>query len=95
MNQKKYILHNIIDKKASGHRGHFFNTIKKYGGQTIFEETNNIISDIHLGESGHRVQFELFYEYINNQINKVRKSSQNISKLYIFAFLKQTQRSIL
>jgi len=69
LNQKKYILHNIIDKKASGHRGHFFNTIKKYGGQTIFEETNNIISDIHLGESGHRVQFELFYEYINNQIN--------------------------
>ena len=29
------------------------------------EETNNVIEDVHLGESGHRVQFELFYEYIN------------------------------
>lgn len=65
LNQKKYILHNVIDKKAPGYRGHFFNTIKKYGGQTVFEETNNVIEDVHLGESGHRVQFELFYEYIN------------------------------
>ena len=66
LNQKKYILHNIIDKKAPGQLGYFFNTIKKYGGQTISEETNNVIWDIHLGESGHRAQFELFYEYINN-----------------------------
>lgn len=65
LNQKKYILHNIIDKEAPGQLGSFFNTIKKYGGQTISEETNNIIPDIHLGESGHKVQFELFYEYIN------------------------------
>ena len=65
LNQKKYILHNIIDKKAPGQLGSFFNTIKKYGGQTISEETNNTIPDIHLGESGHRVQFELFYDYIN------------------------------
>jgi hypothetical protein len=66
LNQKKYIIHNIIDKNVEGYRKDFFNTIKIYGGQTISEETNSIIKDGHLGESGHRVQFELFYEYIVN-----------------------------
>lgn len=36
------------------------------GGQTINEETNCEIPDHHFGELGHKVQGELFYEYIIN-----------------------------
>jgi hypothetical protein len=64
---KKYILHDIIKYTRDSYRnvgGDFFKTIIDNGGQTIFEETKRKISDFHLGGSGHRVQFELFYEYL-------------------------------
>ena len=42
---------------------------KHYGGNSvakIIEETDNLIDDHHLGEKGHKVQAELFYEHIKN-----------------------------
>jgi hypothetical protein len=41
-----------------------FSEIFRRNGLRIKEETNDIINDIHMGESGHRVQAELFYDYI-------------------------------
>ena len=43
-----------------------FRVIHDYGGKRISEETNGIIEDAHMGESGHRVQAELFYNHIIN-----------------------------
>jgi hypothetical protein len=41
--------------------------IIKMGGKTIFEETDGKVIDmIHLGESGHIIQSELFYNYITS-----------------------------
>jgi hypothetical protein len=59
---KKYILSDQI---------HLYNNnlrqiITKKGGLTITEETNGFIDDHHLGESGHKVQSELFYKHIIN-----------------------------
>jgi hypothetical protein len=35
------------------------------GGETIYMETNHVVEDdTHLGEKGHKIQAELFYEYI-------------------------------
>jgi hypothetical protein len=58
---KKYLLNNLISDKKN-----VFNIIQKNGGKTINEETNSEIPDNHLGESGHRVQAELFYKHIKN-----------------------------
>ena len=52
------------DEKYIGAGGYFFETISHYGGKTVQEETNYECTDNHLGESGHRVQSELFYNYI-------------------------------
>jgi len=42
--------------------------IIKMGGKTIESETNGIVNDpVHLGESGHIVQSELFYDYIKSR----------------------------
>jgi len=41
-----------------------FNLVYNMGGQTIFQETNDEISDGHLAESGHKIMAELFYNHI-------------------------------
>ena len=56
---KKYIKNNV------------FNIIQKNGGKTINEETEGKIPDNHLGESGHKVQAELFYNHIKNGKEKL------------------------
>ena len=65
---RKYILSDIVlfegNHVLNGIGGPFFKMIKNYGGKTIFEETDGFVPDNHLGASGHRVQSELFYEYI-------------------------------
>lgn len=67
LNQKKYIINDLIvfkDEKYIGAGGYFFETISHHGGKTVQEETNYECTDNHLGESGHRLQSELFYNYI-------------------------------
>ena len=67
LHQKKYILHDKVEYTKHRYRnvgGDFCNMIYNNGGQNIIEETEHKLHDFHLGESGHRVQFELFYEYI-------------------------------
>lgn len=47
----------------------FFKLIRFYGGGTISYETNGFVPDIvHLGEEGHRIQAELFYNHIKKYI---------------------------
>lgn len=60
--EKKYLLNNLIS-----HTNNVFNIIQKNDGKTINEETNGEIPDNHLGESGHKVQAELFYNHIKNE----------------------------
>jgi len=44
-----------------------FGVIDKYGGGTIYEDTDGNVQDIyHLGETGQEIQAELFYNYIKN-----------------------------
>lgn len=66
--QKKYILHDIITPrqyKKNYHGGDFMSMIMDKGGETIYMETNHVVEDdTHLGEKGHKVQAELFYEYV-------------------------------
>lgn len=73
-----YILHDEIEKlpleipPSSNHHGFvrmglkrtMFDVIFKHGGSTIYDETNGVVPDGHLGEHGHRIQYELFYKYI-------------------------------
>lgn len=47
------------------HGKNFFWLINFYGGKTISQECEPHLYDMHLGEKGHQVQFELFYKYIN------------------------------
>lgn len=72
LHQKKYIINDLIVEKdplfSDDVGGTFFKTIRKYGGMIVKEETNGNCTDTHLGESGHRVQFELFYDYIIKNI---------------------------
>ena len=71
-NQKKYILHDVFTRTPEPNRnlgGMFFETIFSYGGQTPRMETNNAIPDTHLGESGHKVQSELFIQYLEKHCN--------------------------
>lgn len=67
---KKYILSDTLELGTYGHLhmgGDMMCHIIKMGGQTIFDETNGIVKDwVHLGESGHVIQSELFYEYIRS-----------------------------
>ncbi len=69
--QKKYILNDIINpgqhKKVNLNGGDFINMIIEQGGSTIKNETNGYVpDDTHLGEVGHKIQSELFYNYIVN-----------------------------
>lgn len=61
---RKYILHDEFEITGSDH--HFFEIIKRFGGLNINDETKGQVPDNHLGESGHRVQFEMFYDYMEN-----------------------------
>ena len=65
---KSYLCSNDL----TPHNG-IFNIIKNEGGETIFEETNGLIEDNHLGYSGHQIQAHLFYEHIINY-----KSNKNL-----------------
>ena len=61
LHQKKYILNELFDgDEYNGMLG----VIIKNGGQTITQETNEVVNDDHFGEKGHLVQSELFYNYI-------------------------------
>ena len=62
LNNKKYLLFD----KMRDHHHHCFRVIHDNGGQTIAEETNGLIDDSHMGELGHKVQAELFYQHIIN-----------------------------
>ena len=45
--------------------GDFMSMIMFKGGETIYMETNHVVNDdTHLAEKGHRLQAELFYDYI-------------------------------
>ena len=66
---KQYICANLINNtliyNPTHHSGLLMDYIKLQGGRTIQEETNYLINDfIHFGESGHKVQADLFYEHI-------------------------------
>ena len=63
LHQKKYILHNLI--KGNEYRG-LLTTILNNGGNLIVDETNSKVQDAHLGEIGHKIQCDLFYNYITN-----------------------------
>lgn len=66
LKNKKYILHDFIDIEShlNVNLGYFFTVIRKRGGMDIANETNFKVQDTHLGETGHKVQAELFYDYI-------------------------------
>ena len=65
-NQRKYILGNKINTGEC-----MFDLIYRNGGKNVPQETNFKINDgNHMGESGHYVQFELFYNYITNTERK-------------------------
>jgi hypothetical protein len=83
LNKREYILSNYIDKLPLDLRGRdaigiarsemkrtIFDVFHEFGAETIMEETNGWVTDNHLGEKGHIIQYELFYNYIvsNNLI---------------------------
>jgi hypothetical protein len=51
---------------------YIFDELIKLGGETIIMETNGEINDIHMGENGHIVQSEYFYNIIKNQPKKTK-----------------------
>jgi len=64
---KKYLLG---DLKISRYET-IFEEIFKLGGKTIKEETNNLVNDLHFGESAHKITGELFYNHIKNYNIKI------------------------
>jgi hypothetical protein len=62
LNQKKYLLNKMI--KDEYHNT--FRVIFDNGGMRIFEETDGLVNDSHMGESGHKIQADLFYNHILN-----------------------------
>jgi hypothetical protein len=77
LNNNYYLLHEEIEKipleinevynhsfVRMGKSRTIFDVFFKYGGTTIYDETNGIVGDGHLGEMGHLIQFELFYKNI-------------------------------
>lgn len=71
---RKYILNDKLELGTYNNvhmGGDMMSYIIKMGGKTIIDETNGAVLDmVHLGESGHIVQSELFYDYIISQRNK-------------------------
>jgi hypothetical protein len=59
---KNFILHSKLKDNNS-----LIDYIFECGGEDITMETNSEISDHHLGEKGHKIQSELFYDYITNK----------------------------
>ena len=78
LNNKYYICHEEIEKLPlqippetnnhsfvrMGPKRTMFDVFFGHGGTTIFDETNGVVGDGHLGEKGHFIQYELFYKYI-------------------------------
>jgi hypothetical protein len=58
-NDSNYLCNEYIQEDET-----IFSEIFRRNGQRIQEETNGLIKDLHMGESGHKIQAELFYEYI-------------------------------
>ena len=70
LKQKKYILSDILipgTYKKQHHAGDLMSMFIDMGGQTIYQETNGRVNDDnHLGELGHKIQGDLFYDYIKS-----------------------------
>lgn len=62
---KKFLLTDKI-KINNVNNDDLFQIIFKRGGQNICKETKEAVDDNHLGESGHQIQAELFYNHIIN-----------------------------
>lgn len=60
-------LNEKLDKKyiMGQYEHHPLAIVLNKGGQRIIEETNNEIIDYHMGELGHQVQCDLFYNHIS------------------------------
>lgn len=64
-NKPQYICGEIINKVNDYViYGSLIQEIINLGGETICDETKQIINDFHLGEKGHKIQTELFYDYV-------------------------------
>lgn len=80
-NQRKYIISEFIKPGET-----LFFEIFRRGGKTIEQESDYKIGDVHLGESGHKIQGEMFYNYIMNieqpiveyiDLNKIKSPHPN------------------
>lgn len=60
LNNSKYIANEFVREGEIP-----FDEVYRRGGQLIITETNGQIKDYHMGESGHRIMAELFYECLN------------------------------
>lgn len=63
-NDRKFICSELIPQGKT-----FIDMVFAHGGNRIFEETLGEVSDNHLGEKGHEVQGELFYQHIKKDLN--------------------------
>jgi hypothetical protein len=61
MDKSQYLNFNYINSEET-----IFKEIFRRKGERIKEETKGLIEDLHMGETGHRIQSELFYEHIKN-----------------------------
>jgi hypothetical protein len=61
LNNSKYLSNNFIREDEIP-----FDEVFRRGGELIVTETKGLIQDHHMGESGHRIMAELFYEHIKN-----------------------------
>jgi hypothetical protein len=69
-NDRRFLL---TDKINYSKGDDIFKLIFKNGGETIIEETKGVVNDNHLGEKGHQVQAELFYDHIINYNQPIPK----------------------
>jgi hypothetical protein len=56
----------LLCQKMKDRHHHCFRVAHDNGSETISEETNGLIDDSHMGEKGHKVLAELFYNHIIN-----------------------------
>jgi hypothetical protein len=73
---KKYICADIINDRlifdSINSSGLLMDYIKLHGGKTIDLETNyEVVDNIHFGESGHKIQADLFYNHITKYTPKL------------------------
>ena len=47
---------------------------KNYGAQTISDETNHLLTDVHYGEKGHAIMAEKFYEDLSSKGIKTKRN---------------------